>query len=75
MNQNIQNDSGEFIGLPEEIFKFKPAKSENFAHTIELDSLDEPQNIIETIRCIVIQVKNLFHGEESEERYIEIVSD
>ncbi len=60
MNRNIVNDEGEYIGLPEEIFKYKPAKENDFVYSNELDKLEEPKNIKESIESIIYKVKRLF---------------
>lgn len=75
MNKNIKNENGKYIGLPEEIFVYKPAKPSNFQYPVELDYLDEPKNIIESIRCMILQVENLFNKTKEENKEIKLVSD
>ena len=75
MNKEIKSANGSFVGLPEEIFKYKPVNSSNFKHSLELDYLDAPKNIIETINCTIVQVQNLFNKQEDEVIYLQIVSD
>lgn len=53
------------VGLPEEILTLKPPTSELFKFTTELDLLDEPKNIKETIQSIMIKVKKLFNKDET----------
>ena len=51
MNQNIQAQNGK-TGLPEEIYKMKPANNFDFENSYKLDEFKEPENIIEEIRGI-----------------------
>lgn len=51
MNQNIQTQNGK-TGLPEEIYKMKPANNFDFEDSYKLDEFKEPENIIEEIRQI-----------------------
>ena len=55
MNKNIEAAEGK-IGLPEEIYTLKPAKSNNFQNAYNLEELREPENIIEEIKQILRQV-------------------
>lgn len=55
MNKAIYS-SGEYIGLPGEIYTLKPAKQSNFNYAFTLDEYNEPQNIIEEIRGIFINL-------------------
>ena len=55
MNKNIEAAEGK-IGLPEEIYTLKPAKSNNFQNAYKLEEFNEPQNIIEEIKQILRQV-------------------
>ena len=48
MNKNIKTTQGN-IGLPEEIYKLKPAKSSDFEYSYQLKEFKEPENIIEEI--------------------------
>lgn len=59
MNKNIKSN-GTLIGLPAEIFTMKPPTLEDFEFGIELDILDEPSNIIETIQSIIEKIKSIF---------------
>lgn len=60
MNKEI-NYNGEKIGLPAEIYNYKPVHESNFKYSIELDSLKEPQNVIEVIRSLFNRVSRLFN--------------
>lgn len=51
MNCAITTANGN-IGLPEQIYTLKPAKSGDFQYSYVLDSFQEPENIIEEIRQI-----------------------
>ena len=49
MNKEIQTTNGN-IGLPPEVFSLKPAKSNDFNYSYELqDTFKQPENIIEEI--------------------------
>ena len=48
MNSNILSESGK-IGLPDEVYKLKPAKSSDFEYSYQLKEFKEPENIIEEI--------------------------
>ncbi len=61
----IKDENGLYIGLPEEIFIYKPAKSVNFTYGKKLELLDEPYGIKDTINCIIYQIKNLFNNSET----------
>lgn len=53
MNKNIIVEAGR-IGLPEEIYTLKPAKSSNFKYSYKMKEIfKEPENIIEEIREII----------------------
>ena len=49
MNKNIKNYSGDYIGLPKEIYTIKPVKSTDFTYSLKLDKLEEPKNIKQAI--------------------------
>ncbi|MCI8470550.1 MAG: hypothetical protein HFJ35_03530 [Clostridia bacterium] len=58
MNQNINTTSGK-IGLPEEIYTLKPAKSSNFEDSYKMeDVFKEPENMIEEIRELIENLMN-----------------
>ena len=63
MNKNIAYN-GTYIGLPEEIYSYKPVQPSDFEYSNRLSLLNEPQNIIETIGSIVDRIKLLFDHEE-----------
>lgn len=48
MNSNIASELGR-IGLPEEVYKLKPAKNSDFEYSYQLKEFKEPENIIEEI--------------------------
>lgn len=62
MNKNIIS-SNKKIGLPEEVYKLKPAKDSDFDYSFNLQEFKEPENIIEEIRQlfknVVTNVKNI----------------
>lgn len=47
------------IGLPEEIYKYKPVNKTNFEEETKLNLLDEPENMIEEIKIIIKRIKEL----------------
>ena len=55
MNKNIKAITGN-IGLPNEIYTLKPAKSSNFEYSYEIEEFTEPENIIEVIREICLNI-------------------
>ena len=58
MNKNIQTQTGK-IGLPEEIYTMKPAKSVNFEYSYKMEEVfKEPENIIEEIKEIIKNISN-----------------
>ena len=62
MNKNITGKLGK-VGLPEQIYTIKPAKSTDFEYSHKLDAFEEPDNIIEEINMIVKRFKMLFEDE------------
>ena len=57
MNSSIKSSDG-YIGLPKEVYQFKPAKSLNFTYSYNIDEFHEPQNIIEKISQLLKNVTN-----------------
>lgn len=57
MNKNIKTSNG-YIGLPEEVYILKPAKSSDFKYVYQIDEFYEPQNIIEEIKQLLKNVVN-----------------
>ncbi|MCI9178194.1 MAG: hypothetical protein HFJ28_06600 [Clostridia bacterium] len=51
MNKSISYN-GEKIGLPKEIYTFKPVQEKNFTYSTKIDTFHEPENIIEVIRSL-----------------------
>jgi len=72
MNKEISYN-GQYIGIPEEIFAYKPIQPSNFIYSNKLDYLDEPQNLIEIIQSLVSRIKLLFNKTDNE-RTIQIIS-
>lgn len=62
MNKSIKSSNG-YVGLPEEVYKLKPAKNSDFEYSYRIDEFGEPQNLIEEIRQLfknlVNNVKNI----------------
>ncbi len=65
MNKEIQYN-GKKIGLPEEIYTYKPVHESNFKYSREIDALREPKNIIEVIRSLFSRVGKLFSYNKNE---------
>ena len=63
MNKNISYQ-GEKIGLPAEIFTYKPVHESDFTYARELDVMQEPSNIIEVIRSLFGRIGTLFSNSE-----------
>lgn len=57
MNKEIKTNNGN-IGLPNEVYTLKPAKSADFKYTYEMTVFREPENVIEEIRGIFINFAN-----------------
>lgn len=57
MNKNIKTAQGN-IGLPEEVYTLKPAKSINFNYSYDMEAFKQPENIIEEIREIFTNLVN-----------------
>ncbi len=60
MNANITYN-GKKLGLPAQIFKYKPAHESNFKYSTTLDVFHEPENIIEVIRSLFGRIGKMFH--------------
>lgn len=65
MNKNIKSSNG-YIGLPEEVYRLKPAKNSDFEYSYKIDEFYEPQNVIEEIgqlfKNVINNVKNIGQG-------------
>lgn len=59
MNKEI-NDNGKMIGLPEEVFSYKPTHESNFKYGRQMKVLKEPENFIEVIRSVFDRVSKVF---------------
>lgn len=59
MNKKIEFN-GTQIGLPEEIYKYKPVHESNFKYSVQIDALQEPDDIIKTIQSITNRIKKVF---------------
>lgn len=60
MNKKIKDDSNNsFIGLPEEIYKYKPTNESNFEYGTKLDLLKEPENIIQQLEIMIKKIKEI----------------
>ncbi len=53
MNKNINTNNGK-VGLPEQIYILKPAKSSNFDYSYEMKEVfKEPENILEEVKELI----------------------
>lgn len=60
MNNNIETTSGK-IGLPEEIYTLKPAKSSDFQNSYEINTVfKQPQNFIEETQEVIKKIFSKF---------------
>lgn len=60
MNATIyDSNKNQNIGLPNEIYKYKPAKKTSFKDETKLYLLDEPENILEVIKIIIKKIKEM----------------
>lgn len=55
MNSEIKTSVGN-IGLPKEIFNYKPTKTTDFSYTHKLKYFKEPENIVEEIRAFAYKI-------------------
>ena len=61
MNKNINSENGK-IGLPEEVYKLKPAKESNFRYSEKINEFKEPENIIEEVQQIWKQLSRKIYN-------------
>lgn len=66
MNKEIE-DNGKKIGLPEEVFSYKPTHESNFKYGRQMKVLKEPENFIEVIRSIFDRVSRVFASYKEQE--------
>ena len=59
INKTIKTSEGN-IGLPEEVYTLKPAKTSNFEYSYKTSEFKEPQNIIEEIKQLFKNIGNNF---------------
>lgn len=60
MQNTIRYTDATRAGLTENAYSSKPIHESNFKYSYELDSLDEPQNILEEINSLIKRIKMLF---------------
>ncbi len=64
MNQTIHTNVGN-VGLPKEIYTFKPAKDNNFTYSFKMEEVfKEPENILEEIKQMFDKIINIKKDEE-----------
>ena len=66
MNCNITYGNNK-IGLPSEIYTYKPANNESFAFSTKLDVFKEPKNIIEVIGNLGSRVRKMLFSHTSQD--------
>ena len=59
MNKEVKY-GGTNIGLPEEVYIYKPVHESNFKYSNTVDALQEPKNFIEVIRSVINRVGKVF---------------
>ena len=64
MNKNISYN-GTKIGLPSEIYSYKPVHESDFKYAMQMDDLQEPDDILEVISSVVSRIKKVFSYAES----------
>ena len=74
MNKKIKTANGN-IGLPNEIYKLKPANNFDFKYSYKIDEFKEPQNLIEEIRQLFKNVVNNFKAISNIENLQEITNN
>ena len=60
LNKQIKSKSGEYVGLPEQIFKSKPATIQDFSYSRELNEFKGPDNIFGVLNGVFKKIFNLF---------------
>lgn len=61
MNKEVKSSKKGYVGLPEEIFKAKPAKTSDFKYSRQLDYFKEPENLIEELNGLYKRILNIFN--------------
>ena len=59
MNCNISYQ-GKKIGLPAEVYQYKPVHESNFKYSYQLEVFQEPKNLVEIVKGLFRQVQKLF---------------
>jgi len=57
MNCEIKTNNG-YIGLKEEVYRYKPNNEDDFKFTYKLDEFQEPENIIKEIKMMITKAIN-----------------
>lgn len=60
MTCNIKTGDGKLIGLDEVVYTLTPPAESDFKYSVEIEFNNEPENIIEEIRCIFNIVGGMF---------------
>ncbi len=53
------NNAGKKIGIDSKVYTTKPNKNDDFKYSYKMDSLDEPENIIEEIKIIINKIPKM----------------
>ena len=64
MNKEIVCDKIK-IGIPSEIYNYKPVNEKNFQTSLKLQAFEEPKNIIEVIKSLYTRIIRLFKYKET----------
>ena len=59
MNMNIKYNDKK-IGIPSEIYKYKPVHESNFEGSIKLNNFKEPENMKEILESLITRIERLF---------------
>lgn len=60
MTCNIKTGDGKLIGLDEVVYTLTPPAESDFKYSVEIEFNNEPENVIEEIRCIFNIVGGMF---------------
>lgn len=60
MTCNIKTGDGKLVGLDEVVYTLTPPAESDFKYSVEIEFNNEPENVIEEIRCIFNIVGGMF---------------
>ena len=59
------NDNGKKIGIDSNVYITKPNNNNDFKYSYKMDSLKEPENIIEELKVIINKISNMSSNEQN----------